>query len=642
MNLSSDLISELVKVTSNKETKSKESTAYGTVVKYGDELYVKLDGSDLLTPMTSTSDVKDGDRVTIMIKNHEATITGNITSPSASKDVVEEINNKVVSQGNDITLIGNNITSINNTIIQQGNTINQQNNTITEIGNTIDSQNNKITEIGNTVDSQNNEITEINNKITSQNNKITEIDNEVTSQSNQITSIGNTVEAQDNSIKAINTNLESVNSSVGIYNSSFQVTDGVVTGIKGVDTEWIKTKDLETDHATIGSLDTKYANIDFANINELAVKKIFADSGIIKDLVVSEGHITGELVGVTIKGDLIEGGTVVADKLVVLGNDGLYYKLNTDGVSTTAEQTEYNSLNGSVITAKTITAEKVNVNDLVAFGATIGGFHITENAIYSGVKESVVNTTRGIYFNNDGEIVFGDDASFVKFYKDENEDYKLLISANSLSFGSEKKDVATEIENAQQDANDAQMASDANDARLTISESAIEQLSDAISMLITDENGSSMMTQTSTGWTFNISSIQDNLDKTANDLNDLSGSVDEVNNTITNLNSLVNDLSAKTAYIVMTTDDDGNPCIELGKEDNPFKVRITNTAVDFIENSSKVAYVQNNALQIEKAVVNNELLIGNEIEADSTIQSGFLWKRRSNGNLGLQYVQTSN
>ena len=45
-------------------------------------------------------------------------------------------------------------------------------------------------------------------------------------------------------------------------------------------------------------------------------------------------------------------GGLIADKLVVKGENGLYYKLNTDGVTTETEQTEYNSLNGSVITAK--------------------------------------------------------------------------------------------------------------------------------------------------------------------------------------------------------------------------------------------------------------------------------------------------
>ena len=46
-------------------------------------------------------------------------------------------------------------------------------------------------------------------------------------------------------------------------------------------------------------------------------------------------------------------------------------------------------------------------------------------------------------------------------------------------------------------------------------------------------------------------------------------------------NNAVNDLGKKTAYIVMTTDENGDPCIELGKEDNPFKVRITNTSISF-------------------------------------------------------------
>lgn len=621
MNLSSDLISQFVKVTTDKDKKKTESVVYGTVVKYEGALYVKLDGSDLLTPMESTADVKDGERVTIMIKDHTATITGNITSPSARKDDVVDINNKVVSQGNDITLINNEITSIGNTITQQGNTIKQHGDTITSIGNTVTSQGNNISAISNTVTAQG-------NTITLQGDKIASIDDKVTSQSNTIIALGNTIEAQDTSIKAINSNMQ-------IYNTSFQITDGVITGIKGVDTDWITTKSLEADHAIVGSLDTKYANVDFANINQAAVKKIFSDSGIIKDLVVSEGHITGELVGVTIKGDVIEGGTVKADKLVVLGSDGLYYKLNTDGVSTTAEQTEYNSLNGSVITAKTITAEKVKVDDLVAFGATIGGFHITQDSIYSGVKESIANTTSGIYFNKDGEFSVGDDSHFFKFYKDETGSYKLLISADSLTFGSEKKDVATEIENAQQEASEAQRTSDANDARLTVSESTIEQLSDTISTLITDENGSSMMTQTSTGWTFNIGNIQNTLDATANGLNNLSENIDDIDGSISSLNELISDLSEKTAYINITTDNE-SPCIELGITDNGFKVRITNTAINFLNGDTTIAYVQNDALQIEKGKFNDELLIGNNDDPSKKV--AYSWKMRSNKNLGLRYV----
>ena len=171
----------------------------------------------------------------------------------------------------------------------------------------------------------------------------------------------------------------------------------------------------------------------------------------ISDLIVGEGTITGKLVGVTIIGDLIEGGTVKADKLVVLGEDGLYYKLNTNGVTTSAEQTEYNSLNGSIITAKSITADKVAVTDLVAFGATIGGFHITDDSIYSGVKETVDNTTRGVYLDNDGQIAFGDANNFIRYYKDQNGNYKLEISADSLSIGSSGSSVSDELDEIRND-----------------------------------------------------------------------------------------------------------------------------------------------------------------------------------------------
>ena len=199
--------------------------------------------------------------------------------------------------------------------------------------------------------------------------------------------------------------------------------------------------------------DIKYANIDFSNVNIANIEKFYAKSGIIEDIIVEEGKITGRLVGVTIVGDLIEANTLKADKLVVLGKDGLYYKLNTNGVSVTAEQTNENSLNGSIITAKSITAEKVSVSDLVAFDATIGGFHISESSIYSGVKESVTNTTRGIYLDKDGQISFGDTDNFIRYYKATDGTYKLEISAANISIksGGESSSLDDEINGIKND-----------------------------------------------------------------------------------------------------------------------------------------------------------------------------------------------
>jgi len=103
-------------------------------------------------------------------------------------------------------------------------------------------------------------------------------------------------------------------------------------------------------------------------------------------------------------------------------------------MTTDVEQTEYNSLNGSIITAKSITATKISVDDLVAFDATIGGFNITEHSIYSEVKDSEGNTTRGVYLDKDGQVNFGDADKYIKYYKDEEGNYFLAISADTILY----------------------------------------------------------------------------------------------------------------------------------------------------------------------------------------------------------------
>lgn len=218
--------------------------------------------------------------------------------------------------------------------------------------------------------------------------------------------------------------------------------------IDKLNTDLANIKKLFADYARIDSLDAKYANIDFANIGMAAVEKLFSKSGIIKDLVVGDTSITGELVGVTIKGDLIEGNTVKADKLVVKGSDGLYYKLNVSGETVEAQQTDENSLNGSIITAKSITATKISVKDLVAFNATIGGYHITDKSLYSGAKASADNTTRGVYMDSDGQFSVGDESNYLRFFKGSDGKYKLELSASSvvMSTGQTVEDAISNVQ----------------------------------------------------------------------------------------------------------------------------------------------------------------------------------------------------
>lgn len=434
MALSSELISQFVKATKDDSgNDNNESTVYGTVKEYNGKKYVQLDGSDLLTPISSTTDTKADERVTVMIKNHTATVTGNISSPAARTDDVQEIGSKisefevVIADKVDTKELNAERARIDNLVSE---------NVI--IRGELDANTANIKEL--TADS-----VKVNDTLTAHKADIEDL------QAKNAT-IEGTLTAHKASIDDLTADNATINSTLNAHKANIDDLTADNATIKGnLTAAEANIEDLKANKLSATDAELKYANIDFANINQAAVEKLFTDSGIIKDLIVSEGKITGELVGVTIKGDLIEGNTIVADKLVVKGSDGLYYKLNTDGVTTESEQTEYNSLNGTVIQAKSITATKIAVDDLVAFGATIGGFNITKSSIYSGVKSSVDNTTRGIYMDNEGQIAFGDGSNYLKYYKDTDGSYKLAISARSIKMGASGKNVEEAINDVKAD-----------------------------------------------------------------------------------------------------------------------------------------------------------------------------------------------
>lgn len=419
MGLSSDLISQFAKVANrDKKQTPAETTVYGTTVMYNGKPHVKLDGSDLLTPVQTTSSVSEGDRVTVMIKNHTATITGNTSDPSASSVTVDK-------QGSKITEFE---------IVMAYKVTTDQLEAITA---TIQNLVAKTAHIEN-ADIVKADIEELYAKIANLDyvnaKDVEAINADIENLQAEFAKIGDLSAEELEAINAEITNLKG-------YTADFTyVSADILSAFRA------SIKELETQKLSAKEAEIKFANIDFANIGEAAIENFLAKSGIIDDLVVSEGHVTGKLVGVTIIGDLIEGGTVKADKLVVLGSDGLYYKLNVQGETVSAKQTEYNSLHGSIITAKSVTAEKVRVDDLVAFDATIAGLNLTEGSIYSGVKKTVDNTTRGFYLDKDGQMALGDSDNFIRYFKDQNGVYRLAISAGSILLKTSNKTLDEALE----------------------------------------------------------------------------------------------------------------------------------------------------------------------------------------------------
>ena len=333
MALSNDLISQFVKITNDNKPVKDESTIYGTTVNYNGGIYVRIDGSDRLTPVkNTTSDVLPDERVMVLIKNHTALITGNLTSPAARIDTVKDLDAKVDEQGNviaahgnEIYAIGDKIAAINNTITAQDNEIKLVNDKIVALDNTVTAQNNELYEVGNRIALIDNTVTAQGNKLDAINSRISTMNDTITSQGNEIALIDNTVTAQGNKLDAIDSRISTMNDTItsqgndiyaignkiSVIDSSFQIKDGVVTGIKGVDTEWITTETLEA-----AIIDTDQIKGDYASFKNMVTDELIAAKGWMLEGSIGDAQIS------SMNANKLRAGTIDTAIITVAGTDG--------------------------------------------------------------------------------------------------------------------------------------------------------------------------------------------------------------------------------------------------------------------------------------------------------------------------------
>lgn len=128
-------------------------------------------------------------------------------------------------------------------------------------------------------------------------------------------------------------------------------------------------------------------------------------------------------------------------------------------------------------------------------------------------------------------------------------------------------------------------------------QASIDLINESLKTLIKGANGESLMTQTENGWEFNIGSL------------------------LETVNGMSSVLSYMKVYEV-----DGEPHLELGTSKNGFKSVHTNKGIQFMIGDTTSAFIDYNALNIERAIINEELQVG-----------GFLLKERANGNVGFSW-----
>lgn len=207
---------------------------------------------------------------------------------------------------------------------------------------------------------------------------------------------------------------------------------------------------------------------------------------------------------------------------------------------------------------------------------------------------------------------------------------KLERGSTASDWTEAPEDLDERIAGIQDTADAANTTANDNAQKITEAESLIQMLRDQIQMLVTDANGSSLMTQTADGgWTFSMAQTYHTIEDIQNTLSDLDGYLDSLDTSMLDVSKALDTVKSDIEWIKMTTFED-EPCIALGETGSDFKLLITNTRIMFMDGTDMPAYISNKALNITKAVIKEELQ-----------QGPFVWKIRANGNMGLLWKGVS-
>ena len=151
---------------------------------------------------------------------------------------------------------------------------------------------------------------------------------------------------------------------------------------KAITTDNIAAATAKLGYMTAEQADIKYANIELTNIDTANVATLFAKVGLIDRATVVEGHITGFLDSVEVNANKITAGTLVADRILLKGSEsGLLYALNNLGELTS---TTVDSLDGYVLTDRTINADKIVANSITANELDVANI-FADNAVISTI-----------------------------------------------------------------------------------------------------------------------------------------------------------------------------------------------------------------------------------------------------------------
>lgn len=381
MALTEDVIQQFVAATNDSSKSSNGTTCYGTVVIDGGYTYVRLDGSTLLTPVITTAKVLDGERVTVLLKNHTATITGNISAPSASNNDMEAVtqtvdnlklksvtteqleatNAKIANL--ETTKLSAEQADLKYASVESLEAVEAKIDDL-DVGNldakyatieSLDAVEAKIDalDVGN-LDAKYATI----ESLETTNGKITTLESDNVAINKKLTAAEADISTLEADNVTVNKKLTAAEANISTLEADNVVINETLTALNA------EVEDLSASQITTEYLEANFANISLANVAVADIGTLFANVGLITSATIQNGHITGYLDSVEVNANKITAGTLAVDRLIFRGNNSIIYELNN--ITGALQAVQGNTLNGEILTDRSITVDKIVANSITA------------------------------------------------------------------------------------------------------------------------------------------------------------------------------------------------------------------------------------------------------------------------------------
>lgn len=408
--LTRDVLKDFADIVIDESNKDEEVTAYGTTVESDGVDYVKLDGSSLLTPITTTTDIKPGERVLVLIKNHQAVIIGNSSNPSAGSQELNNLKETVnLDKATIKDLVANNVT-INDSLKANSARIDSLEATNVEINGKLMADRADITRLD--TDKLNADEADI---------RYAKVDELRATSADVVKLNADYAKFKDASVKRLDANEASIQDldakklsaeaadikyltidnakatylqagDFNAYKATVETLLAAKASVKELEANYLKVANAEATYAKITELDALTGSFNTLNADLAKVEELVAKKASIEDLNAAKASIQ------TLQTDLTTANQLIAKKV-----DAEYVKTQiTESTKTITDDltaihaivdvldTKYatiEQLNAAKANLETLITKKATIEDLNAAKATIGelnGLVANINSILSG------------------------------------------------------------------------------------------------------------------------------------------------------------------------------------------------------------------------------------------------------------------